>query len=139
MPPGGQVMALFSTYQSTDLPLLSTLYEPPPKHLISVLGGAGGLGLGPAGTPLGGPLPHRVGHGLRGLRLRPDIRRGLLLGQRTGMHDDQASLLLGAPPRPVLALAAAADAGSRPTAWRFVLGPAVLLHEEGQGRVLAPP
>jgi len=30
-------MALFSTYQSTDLPLLSTLYEPPPKHLISVL------------------------------------------------------------------------------------------------------
>src|SRR5215471_1316758 len=38
MPPGGQVMALFSTYQSTDLPLLSTLYEPPPKHLISVLG-----------------------------------------------------------------------------------------------------
>src|SRR5262245_16802864 len=40
MPPGGQVMALFSTYQSTDLPLLSTLYEPPPKHLISVLGEA---------------------------------------------------------------------------------------------------
>ena len=33
-------MALFSTYQSTDLPLLSTLYEPPPKHLISVLEGA---------------------------------------------------------------------------------------------------
>jgi hypothetical protein len=35
-------MALFSTYQSTDLPLLSTLYEPPPKHLISVLGGDAG-------------------------------------------------------------------------------------------------
>ena len=32
-------MALSSTYQSTGLPLLSTLYEPPPKHLISVLGG----------------------------------------------------------------------------------------------------
>jgi hypothetical protein len=31
-------MALSSTYQSTGLPLLSTLYEPPPKHLISVLG-----------------------------------------------------------------------------------------------------
>jgi hypothetical protein len=31
-------MTFFSTYQSTDLPLLSTLYEPPPKHLISVLG-----------------------------------------------------------------------------------------------------
>jgi hypothetical protein len=31
-------MGLFSTYQSTSLPLLSTLYEPPPKHLISVLG-----------------------------------------------------------------------------------------------------
>jgi hypothetical protein len=31
-------MALSSTSQSTDLPLLSTLYEPPPKHLISVLG-----------------------------------------------------------------------------------------------------
>ena len=31
-------MALSSTYQSSDLPLLSTLYEPPPKHLISVLG-----------------------------------------------------------------------------------------------------
>ena len=30
-------MALSSTYQSTGLPLLSTLYEPPPKHLISVL------------------------------------------------------------------------------------------------------
>ena len=33
-------MALSSTYQSTGLPLLSTLYEPPPKHLISVLGEA---------------------------------------------------------------------------------------------------
>src|SRR5713101_7811594 len=32
-------MVLSSTYQSTSLPLLSTLYEPPPKHLISVLGG----------------------------------------------------------------------------------------------------
>jgi len=31
-------MALSSTSQSTGLPLLSTLYEPPPKHLISVLG-----------------------------------------------------------------------------------------------------
>ncbi len=31
-------MVLSSTYQSTSLPLLSTLYEPPPKHLISVLG-----------------------------------------------------------------------------------------------------
>src|SRR5712692_4689201 len=31
-------MVLSSTYQSTGLPLLSTLYEPPPKHLISVLG-----------------------------------------------------------------------------------------------------
>ena len=31
-------MALSSTYQSTGLPLLSTLYELPPKHLISVLG-----------------------------------------------------------------------------------------------------
>jgi hypothetical protein len=28
---------LASTYQSTDSPLLSTLYEPLPKHLISVL------------------------------------------------------------------------------------------------------
>src|SRR5713101_4390782 len=32
-------MALSSTYQSTGLPLMSTLYEPPPKHLISVLAG----------------------------------------------------------------------------------------------------
>ena len=30
-------MVLFSTYQSTDNPLLSTLYEPLSKHLISVL------------------------------------------------------------------------------------------------------
>jgi hypothetical protein len=30
---------LSSTYQSTDNPLLSTLYEPLSKHLISVLGG----------------------------------------------------------------------------------------------------
>ena len=37
-------MALSSTYQSTDLPLLSTIYEPPPKHLISVLGGVWGRG-----------------------------------------------------------------------------------------------
>ena len=37
-------MGLFSTYQSTSFPLLSTLYEPPPKHLISVLGVAGGRG-----------------------------------------------------------------------------------------------
>jgi hypothetical protein len=29
---------LSSTHQSTDSPLLSTLYEPLPKHLISVLG-----------------------------------------------------------------------------------------------------
>jgi hypothetical protein len=26
-------MTFFSTYQSTDLPLLSTLYEPPPELL----------------------------------------------------------------------------------------------------------
>ena len=31
-------MARSATSQSTGLPLLSTLYEPPPKHLISVLG-----------------------------------------------------------------------------------------------------
>ena len=30
---------LSSTYQTTHGPLLSTLYEPLPKHLISVLGG----------------------------------------------------------------------------------------------------
>ena len=30
-------MVLSSTYQSTDNPLLSTLYEPLSKHLISVL------------------------------------------------------------------------------------------------------
>jgi hypothetical protein len=30
---------LSSTYQSTDSPLLSTLYKPLLKHLISVLGG----------------------------------------------------------------------------------------------------
>ncbi len=29
---------LSSTYQSTESPLLSTLYEPLPQHLISVLG-----------------------------------------------------------------------------------------------------
>ena len=32
-------MARSATSQSTGLPLLSTLYEPPPKHLTSVLGG----------------------------------------------------------------------------------------------------
>jgi len=42
-------MTLSSTYQSTGLPLLSTLYEPPPKHLISVLGGR------PAGARRGPP------------------------------------------------------------------------------------
>jgi len=31
---------LSSTYQTTHGPLLSTLYEPLPKHLISVLGAA---------------------------------------------------------------------------------------------------
>jgi hypothetical protein len=31
-------MVLSSTYQSTDNPLLSTLYEPLSKHLITVLG-----------------------------------------------------------------------------------------------------
>jgi hypothetical protein len=30
-------MVLSSTYQSTDNPLLSTLYEPLSKHLITVL------------------------------------------------------------------------------------------------------
>jgi hypothetical protein len=37
-------MVLSSTYQSTDNPLLSTLYEPLSKHLITVLGLASALG-----------------------------------------------------------------------------------------------
>jgi hypothetical protein len=37
-------MVLSSTYQSTDNPLLSTLYEPLSKHLITVLGDTLGLG-----------------------------------------------------------------------------------------------
>jgi hypothetical protein len=36
-------MVLSSTYQSTDNPLLSTLYEPLSKHLITVLAGSAGL------------------------------------------------------------------------------------------------
>ena len=63
----------------------------------------------------------------------------MLLGQLTGMHDDKAYLLLGDPPRTVLDLDAAQDAVPMPTARLFVLGPAGLLHEEGQDRVLAPP
>jgi hypothetical protein len=80
-----------------------------------------------------------VGNGLRGLLVRTGIRLGLRLGQLPGMHDDKAHLLLGDPPRTVLDLDAAADAVALPTARLFVLGPAGLLHEEGQGRVLAPP
>ena len=38
---------LSSTSQSTDHPLLSTLYEPLPKHLISVLGVLGAAGAPP--------------------------------------------------------------------------------------------
>jgi hypothetical protein len=37
-PQGGRVTVLSSIYQSTARLLLSTLYEPLPKHLISVLG-----------------------------------------------------------------------------------------------------
>src|SRR5262245_9111112 len=55
------------------------------------------------------------------------------------MHDDQAPLLLGDAPRTGLDRDAAQDAGPRPTAGRFVLGPAGLLHAAGQGRVLTPP
>jgi hypothetical protein len=43
------------------------------------------------------------------------------------------------PPRTVIDLDAGEDAVPMPTAWHFVLGLAGLLHEEGQGRMLAPP
>ena len=38
----------FFTYQTTDMPLLSTLYEPLSKQLISVLGGLAQRGAGGA-------------------------------------------------------------------------------------------
>ena len=44
---GGRGTVLSSTSQSTDHPLLSTLYEPLPKHLISVLGVLGAAGAPP--------------------------------------------------------------------------------------------
>jgi hypothetical protein len=103
------------------------------------IGGDGGLGIGPAGKPLGVPLPHVVSHGLRFLRLCSRIGLGVLLGQLTRMHDDKAHLFLGDPPLTVFDLDAAQDAVPMPTARLFVLGPPGLLHEEGQGRVLAAP
>jgi hypothetical protein len=63
----------------------------------------------------------------------------MLLGQLTGMPDDKAHLLLGDPPLTILDLDAAEYAVPMPTARRFVLGPPGLLHQEGQGQVLAAP
>jgi hypothetical protein len=63
----------------------------------------------------------------------------MLLGQLTGMHDDKAHLLLGDPPLTVLDLDAVEYAVPMPTARLFVFGLPGLLHQEGQGRVLAAP
>src|SRR5262245_17645110 len=84
-------------------------------------------------------LPPVVGNGLGCLLLRTGIRLGVLLGQRLGMHDDKAPLLLGDPPLTVLSLDSAEDARPMPTARLFVLGPPGLLHQEGHSRVLVTP
>jgi hypothetical protein len=55
------------------------------------------------------------------------------------MHDDKAPLFLGDPPLTLLDFDAAEDAVPMPTARLFGLGPPGLLHQEGQGKVLAAP
>src|SRR5439155_3936090 len=99
---------------------------PAAAQSLALIGGDGGLGIGPAGEPLCVHLPPMVGNGLRFLLLRTGIRLGMLLGQLTGMHDDKAHLLLlGDPPRTVRV--DVDDSAGRVT------------QEEAQGRVLAPP
>src|SRR5262249_35740664 len=56
----------FAHHQTTLLPLLSTLYDPLPEQLISVLGGAAGVALGQQWD-----LKVRRNTLLRGLRRRP--------------------------------------------------------------------
>jgi hypothetical protein len=84
-------------------------------------------------------LPHVVGHGLRFLLLRTGIRLGVLLSPLTGMHDDKAHVLLGDSSLTVLDRNTAQHAVPMPPAWFFVFGPSGLLHEAGQGRMLAAP
>jgi hypothetical protein len=84
-------------------------------------------------------LPHVVGHGLSFLLLRTGIRLGMLLRQLTGMHDNKAHLLLGDSSLTVFDLDTAQHAVPMPPARFFVFGPSRLLHEEGQGRMLAAP
>jgi hypothetical protein len=67
------------------------------------------------------------------------IRLGVLLGQLTGMHHENAPCLLRHPPIAVLDLHGPDDTLSMPTAARCVLGTPRLFPEEGEGRLLRAP
>ena len=73
------------------------------------------------------------------LRWRSGIRLCLLLRELARMHHDTAEGLVRSPPCTVLHLHLSQHPLPMPAAWFFVLRPARLLHEEGQGGLLAPP
>jgi hypothetical protein len=73
------------------------------------------------------------------LRVRSGIRLCLLRRALARMHHDKAEGLVSSPPVTVLHLPLSQHTLPMPAACFFVLRPARLLYEEGQGGVLAPP
>jgi len=112
---------------------------PAPSRAPALIRRDGGFGICLTGQPPGLPLLDVRCDGCGFLRLRGGIGLRLLLRQLARMHHDQAQCLLGDAPLTVLDLDVAEHALPRPVARRLVLGPPGLLHEEGQGGLLAPP
>ena len=79
------------------------------------------------------------GHGLGFFLLGHGIRGGLLLRQLARMDDDQAQCLQGDAAIAVLDLDVAAQALPMPEARGLIPPPPGLLHQQGQGRLPAPP
>jgi hypothetical protein len=79
------------------------------------------------------------GHGLGFLLLGHGIRGGLLLRQLARMDDDKAQGLQSDSSIAGLALHVAEHAVPMPEERGLILRPPGLLHQQGQGRLRAPP
>jgi hypothetical protein len=89
----------------------------------ALIRGDGSLGIGPAGAPPGGRLPHVVGHGLSFFPLSRGSGLGLRLRQLTRMHHNKAHLFLHDPLLTLLHLHLPHDALPMPAAGCFRFGP----------------